>query len=414
MTTSPKPSDKGKPEMPPERISVKERYEATFRHQEPDRIPILLDAHVPFYQSGTVQWRNQLERAEILKGLGCDPIIEIWLPDPVPHPDVKIKTWREYRPGEKLPCITKEYHTPAGVLRQVVRETEDWVSPGHAYWVRRTLGPGNKLTYGLDLFDDWNIPRQIEPWVKGPDDLDKLAWLLQMPAGEALAEWRMDAIRAKEYAARHALPTMSRRTIIGDAFMWFCNAGQFMMDILDNPDFVKAFFEIFREFARWQAELALDIGVDVFQYRGCYETSEFWGGGRYEAFLVPLIQEQAAMAHDAGSLFCYFMTKGHSDYLDHFEKMDIDAHFGVDPVMGGVDLREMKSRIGGKTTIIGGVNSELTMSKGTPREVEEATRQAIEVCSPGGGFVLAPVIGIYGGIPWANVETLIRTAHESR
>ena len=395
-------------------ISPRDRYLAAFAHQETDRVPIHLNMQFEHYLNDRIRWENQFEQAEVFQQLGCDPIVEIWLPDPTPHPDVKVKTWREYRPGEKEPYITKEYHTPAGVLRQVVRETEDWTSSLHQYWVRRTLGPSAKVTYGMDLFDDWNISRRTEPWVKGPEDLEKLRYLLQLPNGFRLEEWRMDAVRAKEFAERNGLLTMARRTIVVDAFQWFCNIVWFMMQLHDDPAFVEEFFAIFREFALKQEEIILDIGVDVVQYRGWYETPDFWGGKNYERYVAPVIREQAKAAHEADTLFCYLLTKGHREYLDAFEGLDVDIHYGVDPIMGGVNLKEMKQRLGPRTTIAGGVNSEVTLTRGTRKEVARATQEAIEACAPGGGFILAPVAGVWRGIPWENVETMIQTAHGAR
>ena len=120
-------------------MSSRERMLATIRREPHDHVP--LSFHVrqgpslkePFY------WRNQVERAQKLLDMGLDPTMNIWLPDPQLHPDVQVKSYREKKDGEI--SITKEYHTPAGVLRQVVRETDDWCSPAHRAWVPTTWGP---------------------------------------------------------------------------------------------------------------------------------------------------------------------------------------------------------------------------------------------------------------------------------
>ena len=41
-------------------------------------------------------------------------------------PQVKIEEWLEKPADEKQAVVIKEYHTPAGVLRTEVRQTEDW------------------------------------------------------------------------------------------------------------------------------------------------------------------------------------------------------------------------------------------------------------------------------------------------
>ena len=112
-------------------MSSRKRMLAAIKREGPDHIsfsPYIGQA--PGWQA-PLFWRNQIERAERMLALGLDPTIDIWLPDPHPHPDVRIKTWREQAQRGSDTLITKEYHTPAGVLRQVVRETEDWCSIDH-------------------------------------------------------------------------------------------------------------------------------------------------------------------------------------------------------------------------------------------------------------------------------------------
>ena len=72
-------------------LTSRERYLTTFQHKEPDRVPIFLDILPLAFYTPEVKWYNQFERAEVLLALGCDPMINIWLPTPVPHPDVKIR-----------------------------------------------------------------------------------------------------------------------------------------------------------------------------------------------------------------------------------------------------------------------------------------------------------------------------------
>ena len=137
------------------------------------------------------------------------------------------------------PILTKEYHTPAGVLRQSVRETEDWCSPLHTPWIPTTLGVEAPGLFGMDLFDDWCVSRRLEPWVKGPDDLDKLRYLIRLPDGLILDEWKMDTERAMDFARKHDVLTVARRTIVGDAFQWFCDIPWFLLQLHDDRGFVE-------------------------------------------------------------------------------------------------------------------------------------------------------------------------------
>jgi len=109
--------------------------------------PIFIYPQGPWYRQ-KFYWRDQFERALVLLDIGADPFIDIWLPDVEPHPEVKIKTCGRRKATKVL--LTKEFHTPAGVLRQTVRESEDWCDPFHSNWIPTTFasrsGPSTGCT----------------------------------------------------------------------------------------------------------------------------------------------------------------------------------------------------------------------------------------------------------------------------
>ena len=72
-------------------------------------------------------------------------------------PRVTVKEWLEDQPGETRPVMVKEYHTPGGILRTEVRQTDDWRWGDH-----------------VPLFDDYLVPRTKKFLVTGPEDLDAL------------------------------------------------------------------------------------------------------------------------------------------------------------------------------------------------------------------------------------------------
>lgn len=391
-------------------ISSRERYLITFRHEEPDRVPIFLDAHPPRFFNERVQWLNQFERADVLLSLECDPMIDIWLPTPVPGPDVEIKTWREKKAGGRM-YIGKEFHTPKGILRQVVEETGDWCDSAHGFWTLRTLGSVLKENYAMDVFDDWNVSRRTEPWVKGREDLPKLPYILQKPAEWELEEWRHDAQRAMEFARKHDLLTMVRRTIVSDASQWFCDIPWFMMQLYDDPGFVEEFFAIFENVAKWQAELALDLKPDTFQYRGWYDGPEFWGGKHYDKYILPVINREAELVHQAGALHCYLLTEGWGFYLNQFGSLGSDILWGTDPFLAKTSLKTIKEKIGKHKTILGGISSAHHLINCDLEITRQAAREAIETLAPGGGYVFGCSSSIWHESKWEYLDAMIDEAH---
>jgi uroporphyrinogen decarboxylase len=91
--------------------------------------------------------------------------------------------------------------------------------------------------------------------------------------------------------------------------------------------------------------------------------------------------------------------------------MGIDALYGIDPVQGGADLRQIKQRIGDRVCLWGGMNSAVTLASGGRKEVETSVKEAIETLAPQGGFVLAPIDQLFEDTRWENVLTMIETWH---
>jgi len=80
-----------------------------------------------------------------------------------------------------------------------------------------------------------------------------------------------------------------------------------------------------------------------------------------------------------------------------------------------VTLADVKRRIGRRMCLMGAVQA-LTLEQGTPEQVRQEVRAAIEAAAPGGGFVLLPTAAPFS-IPLpastlANIEAMYKAAHE--
>ena len=80
-------------------MTSRERILETCAHRAVDHVPLHLEVHPSYltYDPAVASWKDQFERTDALLALGADAMVEVWLPDPSYHPDVKIRTWKEYR-----------------------------------------------------------------------------------------------------------------------------------------------------------------------------------------------------------------------------------------------------------------------------------------------------------------------------
>jgi uroporphyrinogen-III decarboxylase len=74
------------------------------------------------------------------------------------------------------------------------------------------------------------------------------------------------------------------------------------------------------------------------------------------------------------------------------------------------DMARAKEVLGDKACIIGNVPTSLLMT-GTPQEIKEYCRKLIEVCAPGGGYVLSGGANIDKGNP-DNLRAMMEAVKE--
>jgi uroporphyrinogen decarboxylase len=70
------------------------------------------------------------------------------------------------------------------------------------------------------------------------------------------------------------------------------------------------------------------------------------------------------------------------------------------------DMRKAKDAARDKACLLGPINTSLLVD-GTPQEVEDACREAIEIMAPGGGFILGPGCALSPETPPENIHALV-------
>lgn len=81
------------------------------------------------------------------------------------------------------------------------------------------------------------------------------------------------------------------------------------------------------------------------------------------------------------------------------------------PPMGDCNLAELKRRYGDKIILKGNLHTTEVMLKGTPAEVEAASKKAIDDAAAGGGFVLSTGDQCGRDTPEENLRAMIETAY---
>jgi uroporphyrinogen decarboxylase len=184
--------------------------------------------------------------------------------------------------------------------------------------------------------------------------------------------------------------------------------------LLMNPE--KAVAENKKDVDRQleKGRLYKEDGLDGFALCSdyCFNSGPFISPSMFSELITPhltlLIQTYRSMG-----LYTIKHTDGNiMPILDDLVSAGPHAIHSLDP-MAGVDIKEIKRRIGSKICLIGNVNCAL-MQTGTDEEVLASCKYAMENGKPGGGYIFATSNVIFKGMPKARYDLMMEYYRKNR
>lgn len=387
------------------RLSSKERMLLAINHQEPDRVPFYLRLLTTFPKYKDVQdilppelrWSNQFERVEkYLTCLGIDDFLMIDALLPLNLEEVKVRTKIEPAREERHCLITKEYETPKGVLREIVKQTADWVH-------------GDDIPF----IDDYKVVRSKEFLIKSSEDIERLKCLLRKPKNEEIVQFRDAAKEVKQFADTWGVLIVASVQSPGTLALFLMGVENLILNVMENRHFILELLDVLDRHITAGLEILLDIGVaDVIVVNGFYESLHLWSPQIYKEIFFHPLQRKIQMIHQSGAKCGYVNTGPIIPLVPIYRELKFDILWLLDPVKGEPDLVRLKKEIGDMLCFLGGVNSAITIGRGSVEDVKNATLNAIRILGPGGGLILSASPSIYEDAPWENVMAMIETWRE--
>ena len=183
--------------------------------------------------------------------------------------------------------------------------------------------------------------------------------------------------------------------------------------LYDDPELVKKMHRLANDFFLEAAKRTIKAGVDVIciaEDLG-FCSGPFFSPSQLREFTFPYLSEliQEVRKRDIPVLL-------HSDgnlnlILDDLVEMGINA---LHPLESGadMDLEKIKKKYGKKICLVGGINNQV-LTNGTPDEVRQEVTRAMEIASPGGGYIPTSDCGDWSNaMPLRNIEVVINTVKQ--
>ncbi len=295
----------------------------------------------------------------------------------------------------------------------------DMVRP--AYW-RLTTRPTRKIdefTFFYGSRDgNWHIRRfdpehELFPVVDrstvpelSPDDLEDTvaAREAQADAYQPLPEHFAEHLAAlKFFGDRRAVPGAGVGVAVPRDTVW-------LEAIALRPDLVKRLTQAAARNAAKVAEMMARIGLRYLMGGGDFASKNgpFYSPRAFHEIMLPALKQVSDACHAAGA---YHMFASDGDLWpvadDLFGESGVDCFYEIDRRCG-MDLRLLRERFP-RLTLMGGIASE-TLHLGTPEQVKEETRSALQVASELGGIIVGCSNQIVPPTPmenfWAMMDVL--------
>lgn len=160
---------------------------------------------------------------------------------------------------------------------------------------------------------------------------------------------------------------------------------QTLTDVLDRPDFVKAWTERQLEVSIQCGVALAKLGADAL-YVG--ETfGQFMSPPWFAEHCLPYFQRFVEALRPHGPLIYLHMCGRVTHLLDLMVETGVDCIEPLDEV-GGTLVAEARARVGDKVALMGGVNTVL-LSRGSVAEVRADSARCIREAGRDGGYILA-------------------------
>jgi uroporphyrinogen-III decarboxylase len=397
------------------------RLSAVLQVKEPDRVPVSINAGMLPYQQAGLDYKTAIYQPE--KALqACLQFNEKFADDldmyaivsTIPAGAFDILGYRLYTwPGHGMADsgagfqFVEDEYMRADEYDDLIRDPSD-------FWLRsylpRIFGSFSAFKQLNPLTDIIEVATpQLTPLTK-PEIQAALQKLLD--AGKILQHYNNIVDRSVNEAKVHGSFTMPMGSFakapfdtLGDTLR---GTSGIMKDMYRQPAKLLKALDIFADITinsilkspgitnELRVSFPLHKGADGWMSQKQFETF-YWPS--LKKIIDALIQEGLII-----NLFAEGSYNTRLDYVNLFPKGTVHWHFDQS------DMAKAKKALGANCSIEGNVPTSLLVT-GTPAEMKEYCRKLIDICAPGGGFILGP--GATAEFPRIeNIKAMVDTARE--
>jgi len=185
-----------------------------------------------------------------------------------------------------------------------------------------------------------------------------------------------------------------------------------MIDLYENPRFIDKLLSKLLEYYTGIGRKLADLGVDqvnmyddIAAQTGMIVSPRLW-----RRYFKPCYKRLSDTLKPKIKYIYYHSDGNLKPIIPDLIEIGVNILNPIQPDC--MNLAELKMEYGDKITLWGGLSVQDTLPYGTPEKVKEEIKRTIEICAPGGGFVLGTSNNITQDTPIENFFAIYEAARK--
>ena len=184
----------------------------------------------------------------------------------------------------------------------------------------------------------------------------------------------------------------------------------FMVDLLEEEDYVCALLEKITEFqvalAKRYVKIGVNAGRTVDDYGG--QVSMLISPALWRRLFKPRLARVVSVYRDAGLPMIHHSCGQILDIVPDLIEIGVNVLHPVQPK--AMDMRKLADAYGEKITFFGGICNQEVLPSWRPEEIRENVRETVEILGKRGRYVIAPSNGIGPDVPLVSIDAFCAAA----
>ncbi len=180
-----------------------------------------------------------------------------------------------------------------------------------------------------------------------------------------------------------------------------------LIALIEQPEVVRAATDYLVKQQNLADEVTIHPGQDAVLWGIDFgqKSSPFISPEMFKDLFLEANKERVARIHSRGLKVIKHSCGNNASLLDYFVEIGYDCYESIQPT-AGMDICAVKNSHGDKLALWGGVAVENLVS-GTPEDVRQDVRRAMQCAKPGGGFILGSSHSIAVGSKYDNFMAML-------